>query len=109
MSHRVTTRTDIKDKTIAEKALRKAGWSYHSEGDTGISVTTGPMAGAFIDLRTGVVSGDTDDRLNAKKLGALKKYYAEEVFMREAVQRQGHQIESRSVMKDRIRLVVQTG
>lgn len=108
MSHRVTTRTDIKDKTVAVQALKKAGWGHHPEGDTGISVTTGPMAGAFIDLRTGIVSGDTDDRLNEKKLGALKKFYAEAVFLREA-QRQGHQVESRTVMKDRIRLIVQSG
>jgi len=105
MSHRVTTRTEIKDKSIAIQALKSAGFSYAERGDTSISVTSGPMSGASIDLRTGVISGDTDRRHSQKSLGALRKHYTEAKFRKEAL-KQGHQVESRQVLKNgTIRLI----
>lgn len=104
MSHRVTTRTEIKDKSIAIQALKSAGFAYAERGET-LSVTSGPMSGANIDLRTGVITGDTDRRHSQKSLGSLRKHYTEAKFRKEAL-KQGHQVESRQVLKNgTIRLI----
>lgn len=105
MSHRVTVRTEIKDKTLAMQALKSAGMAFTEVGETGINVTSGTMRGAHIDLRTGVITGDTDRRHNQKSLGALRQHYGEAKFRKEAL-KQGHQIESRQVLQNgTIRLI----
>lgn len=106
MSHRVTTQTEIKDKELAVQALQKAGWSYRDQGAT-LCVTSGPMTNATIDLSTGTIQGDTDHRHNESKLGALRKYYTEAKFRKEAL-KQGISIESREILADgRIKMVCQ--
>ena len=96
MSHRVTTRTEIKDKALAIQALQKAGFGYDEDG-TMLHVTSGPMRNATIDLRTGNVQGDTDHSHSESKLGALRKYYTEAKFRKEAL-KQGITIERREVL-----------
>jgi hypothetical protein len=104
MSHRITTRTEIKDKKLALQALKAAGWAHRVEGNT-IQVNDGPMRYASINLATGDVTGDTDlHRRGHDSLGALNQLYAEAKF-KQVAQRQGHEIVSRSVDKQgRIRL-----
>lgn len=104
MSHRVTTKTEIKDKDLAIQALKKAGYDYSEDGQR-IHVTSGPMRNATINLASGDVTGDTDHRHTQEKLGALRKYYTEAKFRKEAM-KQGITIETREVMKNgNIRMV----
>lgn len=99
MSHRVTTQTEIKDKSLAMRALKSAGYSYVDQG-TSLLITSGPMNTATIDLTSGVVAGDTDrHRRGDDSLGALKQHYAEAKYRAE-MQKQGHDIVSRVVDKN---------
>lgn len=95
MSHRVTTQTEIKDQDVATAALKSAGYTFDQRDQT-IFITSGDLRNATIDLRTGVVSGDTDYQHSDSKFSALKKFYAEEKVKKE-FQRQGGYIESRTV------------
>lgn len=97
MSHRVTTRTEMKDKKLAEKALKSAGMDYNVQGDT-ILITSGPMRHSSIDLKSGVVTGDTDVH-NENILGMLKQEYGEAKYVQECAS-QGITVESRSVNKE---------
>lgn len=100
MSHRVTTQTQIKDRAVALTALKAAGMAYTERGSV-ISITGGPIAGAVIDLNTGMVSGDTDHghRDNDNSLGLLKRHYAE-AKIRQELQLQGVVIDERIVEKN---------
>ena len=95
MSHRVTTQTEIKDKALAIEAIKAAGFTYAEDNDR-LHITSGSMQNATIDLRTGIVSGDTDHRHTKEKLGALRKHYTEAKFRAECL-KQGISIESRRV------------
>lgn len=91
MSHRITTKTEIKDKKLAIQALKANGWSYTESGST-LYIADGPMRRASINLSTGVVAGDTDlHRQDVEGLQALNQGYAEAKFKQEAL-KQGHQI-----------------
>lgn len=108
MSHRVTTQTEIKDKALAIEALKASGASYVDRGQT-IDVTSGPMNGATIDLRTGSIGGSWDVGLrnNNDSIGFLKRFYAEAKIKQEC-HLQGIIIESREMQKDgTIKLVCQ--
>jgi len=105
MSHRVTTQTEIKDQALAIQALKAAKMDFTQSGST-IRITSGPIAGASINLTTGDVEGDTDQghRRSDNSLGLLKRHYAEAKIQQEC-RIQGITIESRTVEKDgRIRL-----
>lgn len=97
MSHRVTTQTEIKDKTLAIQALKAAGYSYSESGNT-LRITSGPLNRAAIDLRTGEVSGDTDYHTK-DDLGALRQNYAEAKYLKEC-NMQGILVESREVLSN---------
>lgn len=99
MSHRVTTKTEIKDKAIAIAALKAANYTYVEQGDT-LRVTSGPMDRAVIHLKTGEVVGDTDvHNKSDDSLGALKQRYTEAKFRRE-LQLSGGEIMSSVTNKD---------
>jgi hypothetical protein len=97
MSHRITTRTKIKDKKLAIQALKQAGWSYNESGST-LRITDGPMRSSAIDLSTGDIRGDTDQH-SRNQLGALRKYYGEAKYRQECIKR-GALVESREVIKN---------
>jgi len=99
MSHIITTKTKITDKKLAIQALKKAGWSF-SEGQdsTSLQVTSGPMASASINLKTGAVTGDSD-HLNRgdDSMGALKMLYSEALFNQEVLKQGMYAVHSRRV------------
>ncbi len=95
MSHRVTTRTDMKNPAAIRSALQKSNFSFTEESSGDFRVTSGPMSGATINPKTGVVTGDTD-RHNKNTLGMLKQVYGEVVYMTEA-QKNGIELVSRRV------------
>lgn len=99
MSHRITTKTEIKNPDIAGKALKSAGWTYSEKSTSTWAITSGPMKGASINFQTGEISGDSD-YLNRgdDSMGALKRHYAEALFRAEA-QKRGIDIISRTVEK----------
>lgn len=95
MSHRVTTSTEIKDKALAMQAAKAAGIGVADDGSY-LRFTSGPLANATLDLRTGTISGDTDFGHTADKLGVLKMHYSEAKYKLECA-RQGIMVESRSM------------
>lgn len=100
MSHRVTTQTEIKDKTLAIQALKDAKMAFSDMGDS-LSITSGPIAGATVDLKSGVIHGDSDrgHRGGNDGLGVLKRYYAEAKVKQECAL-QGVTMHNRIVEKD---------
>lgn len=100
MSHRVTTQTQIKDRALAISALKAAGMAFTEQGSS-INITGGPIAGAQIDLSSGMITGDTDrgHRNSNDNLGVLKRHYAE-AKIRQELQIQGVTIEERIVEKN---------
>lgn len=98
MSHRVTTQTEIKDKALAMAALKQAGFSYAERGDT-LTITSGELSNASIDLRTGTVSGDTDYGHRAERFGALRQFYSEASY-KAGLNKNGGYVESREVDKN---------
>lgn len=108
MSHRVTTQTEMKDKALALQAAKLAGVNVADEGNY-LRFTSGPLARASLDLRTGLISGDTDYGHTVEKLDALKMHYSEAKYKLECA-RQGIMIESRTVNKDgEVTLICATG
>lgn len=108
MSHRVTTQTDIKDKALALEALKASGAAFTDRGQT-IDITSGPMKGANIDLRTGAIGGSWDVGLRQSddSIGFIKRFYAEAKIKQECHLR-GVIIEDRKMNKDgTIELIVQ--
>jgi hypothetical protein len=98
MSHRVTTQTEIKDKNFAVQALKSAGLSYREVGEQ-IHITSGRLANATLDLRSGLISGDTDHGHSSETLGMLRQHYSEAKYRAEC-QKQGISVESRTVNKE---------
>jgi len=107
MSKRVTTLTEVKDRAIAEKALRDSAMGFRSDGAT-IYITSGALAGATIDLTTGVVSGD-DMTHSAASMGKLRQLYSE-AKMRLMIANQGGSIQSTKTLSNGdIELLYQVG
>jgi hypothetical protein len=95
MSHRVTTETEIKDKVILTQACKSTNITFTDQGADHIRFTSGAMANATLDLRTGRITGDSDYGHTASGLSALKQAYGEAKYKGECA-RQGIQIESRT-------------
>lgn len=96
MSRRITTKTEITDRNLAEQALKQLGLSYNVRGDT---IEIGGSRGAVLNLKTGEIVGDSDFGVNPDKLataGSLAQVYGE-LKCRAIVIREGHTITSRVV------------
>ena len=98
MSHRVTTQTEVKDKALAIQAAKAAGINVTEDGDY-LRFTSGALNHAVLDLRTGLISGDTDFGHTSEKLGLIKMHYSEAKYKLECA-RQGIMVESRMVNKN---------
>lgn len=97
MSHRVTTKTEITDREMAIAALNRAKYSFTSQGNT-LTITSGPLNRAIIDLTTGEVTGDTNYH-GKDSLGLIRQVYSEEKYVRE-LRRIGASITSREVLRN---------
>mgnify|MGYP001490949435 CR=1 FL=1 len=98
MSHRVTTKTEITDKELATAALKQAGFTFDERGTT-LTITSGELRNAAINLQTGDVTGDSDYGHRASAFGALRQFYSEQKYKRELA-RNGGYVESRNVDKE---------
>ena len=98
MSHRVTTQSEIKDRALATQAAKAAGITFVEEGDR-LRFTSGTLMHATLDLRTGLISGDTDHGHTDAKLGVLRQHYSEAKYNLECT-RQGIMVESRTVTRE---------
>lgn len=96
MSHRVTTETNMTDKSVATKVAKDQGISFTEVGNT-IRFTSGKLNNASLDLTTGRITGDTDFQHTESVLGMLRQAYSEELYRRECL-KQGIQVESREVL-----------
>lgn len=107
MSRRISISTKITNKAAAEAALKAQGWGYNVSGES-ISITSGPMSRASINLKTGEVAGDTDvhtDRYGAQgSLGSLNRSYAEQLIRAEVASKGGY-IEACEEVKGKLRIV----
>lgn len=99
MSHRIATKTTINDKDLAISALRAKGWQYSVKGNT-ISVLSGPLNRAHINLDSGEIEGDTDFHgWKGDSLLALNQAYAE-AAVRQQVALKGGYVESTETLED---------
>lgn len=98
MSHRVTTKTEIKDKNLAVKAIQNAGMSYRDLGNNQLEITSGKLNRARINLATGEVVGDTDYHTE-ETLGMLRQGYAV-VKYKEELTKQGAYVNSETTNED---------
>lgn len=96
MSHRITSKTEMTDRALAEKSLRLAGMTFQTQGNT-ISITGGSLRGARLDLRTGVITGDTD--WHQGHMDDLKQSYAEAKVL-QTIEMEGHTVENREVLQN---------
>lgn len=96
MSHRVTTETEIKDKVMLTQACKTANISFVDQGQDQVRFTSGALANAVLDLKSGRISGDSDYGHTSSGLGVLRQAYGEAKYKSECA-RQGIQIESRSL------------
>ena len=94
MSHRITTKTKITDKNLAETALKAAGWTFNEDGNR-LFITSGPMRNASLNLSNGEVVGDTDYH-DSGSLGALRQHYGLAAYKAQCFE-QGATIESETV------------
>lgn len=94
MSHRVTVKTAINDKQYATEALKEMGYSYRESGNQ-LTITSGPMNRATLNLSTGEMVGDSDYHSEAS-LGLLRQNYALAKYKGEAF-KQGISITSQTV------------
>ncbi len=95
MSHRVTVKTEMKDKGLVIQALNQAGIGFRDPGGNILQMTTGRFHKSHINLSSGEIVGDTDDVTQAE-LGLLRQYYAEAKFRKESAP-EGVIVESRTV------------
>lgn len=105
MSHRITTKTSIKDENIAKAALAKAGWAHNVSGKT-IDITSGPMSGARINLTTGEVVGDTDYH-DKSALQSLNQGYSVESVTQRITDQGGYITEGPTTVGEDIVLTAQ--
>ena len=75
------------------QACKQAGITATEQQDT-LRFTSGTMANATLDLRTGRISGDTDHGHTSEGLSALVQHYGEAVYRQECT-KQGISVESR--------------
>lgn len=94
MSKRVTTDTEIKDRSIALDAFKSCGLHFQETSPTTFEIRAGRSVG-MLDLRTGQIVGD-DMSFQKKDFEALKQHYAEEKYVWE-LRQQGATIHSREV------------
>jgi hypothetical protein len=85
----------ITDRELAVSSLKKLGYGYREAGNS-LTITSGPMSNALLNLESGEVTGDTDYGHSREGLQALNQTYGEQKYVQEC-QRQGITIESRSV------------
>jgi hypothetical protein len=98
MSRRVTTETEMKERSLVEQACKTQKISYTVHGDN-VRFTSGGLQGASLDLRTGRITGDSDYGHTAGVLGSLRQAYGEAKYRKECV-KQGITVESRSVSRE---------
>lgn len=94
MSKRVTTETEIKDRSIAMDAFRAANVQAREITADTFEVRAGRSVGT-LNLRTGQIVGD-DMSFTAKDFEPLKQHYAERKYLWELTQR-GASVHSRNV------------
>jgi hypothetical protein len=99
MSYRVTTETEMRDKALFVQACRTANVSFTEVRHGTIRFTSGKLANATLDLRTGRITGDSDYSHTESGLGTLRLAYAEARY-RADCDRAGITIESRTVDRE---------
>lgn len=107
MSHRVTTKTEMKDLALVQEAAKAAGVTCTANGDI-VTFTGGALRGAILDLKTGNITGDSDYGHTSDVLGALRQGYAE-AGIRAHYLKNGGYVESRQVVGEDVVLICSIG
>jgi len=95
MSHRVTNKTEVKNKAILSQVLKDQGFSYDESGDT-FTITSGPLHRTVINTATGEITGDTDYGASKRAYENFALAYGEAAFRQDCLMK-GATIESRRV------------
>ena len=107
MSKRVTTQTEIKDRSIAFDAFKAAGIHFREVSNNTFEIRAGSSHGV-LDLRNGQIEGD-DMSFRKADFDTLVQHYGEQKYMAE-LRRIGASVHSREVDSEgNIVLVFQTG
>lgn len=108
MSHRITQQTEMTNKSLAISAIKSAGLNFREVGDDQLVFTSGSLNNATLNLKTGLISGDSDYGHNKETFGLLRQHYSE-AQCRALAAKHGHRVESRKVLQDgRIELICRT-
>lgn len=94
MSHRVTTKTELKDRELALEAFKSSGVAFRDLGSNKFTITAKGVT-ADLDLNTGTIGGDAD-HLRSGPFDGLIQQYGEAKYTWE-LRRQGHTIQSREI------------
>jgi hypothetical protein len=97
MSKRVTTQTEITDRSICLDALKSAGLHHKVLTPDTFEIRTAHSTGV-LDLRTGQIEGD-DMSFKGGDFDTLKQHYAEQKYMWELTKR-GASIHNREIDKE---------
>ncbi len=95
MSHKITTRTGMKDQRLIRGALNTAKLDF-DERDGVFYIKGGKFRGVSINSKTGDITGDSD--WHGGILGDLRQHYAEAHHMDE-LQLAGCEVLERNVLK----------
>jgi hypothetical protein len=96
MSRRIISRTEMTDKDLVLSAARAASIEAEVLNNDLIQFTSGPMADSTLNLKTGVVQGDSDFGHTTEGLGLLRQHYTEAKIRREC-QKDGTSISQRHI------------
>lgn len=95
MSHRITTKSSMKDPRLIRKALEIAKMNYEEKAGV-FRITSGSHRSATIDSQTGIITGDSD--WHGGILGDLRQNYAEAQHL-EQLRLAGCEVEERTVLR----------
>ena len=97
MSKRITSKTEIKDMSLAKKALKQLNMMYTEQGST-LRITSGKFAHCIsIDLANGTIVYDSDARYTDKDFNAFRQAYTEATFLHNAQHEGNITIDERQV------------
>ena len=95
MSHRISFKSEIKDKDLAVAALKALKYDY-TESGASLRITSGKLNRATINLKTGEVESDSDYH-SKDDLGGIRQAYSEAEFTRQINKDKSFVVEDRRV------------
>lgn len=96
MSRRITVSTEMTDNQALERVCRDKAWAHEVQGHQ-FQITSGPLGGCRVNVRTGEFQGDTD-YASPEVMTGFVQMYGEALWMNR-IEATGI-LESREVQQD---------